>query len=141
MYKPPDNSKYIDRNFDSKLNDIITTATGEGKECLITGDLNSNYLKSNDHVDIKDIFTTNGFKQIIKEPTRITSISKTLIGMFLTTDSTKVSKSFVDANSLSDHDLVGVICKMHVKKYASRKLFTRDYSKYNKEYSKTVKPG
>ena len=54
----------------------------------------------------------------------------------MTTDSTKVSKSFVDANSLSDHDLVGVIRKMHVKKYASRKIFTRDYSKYNKQYFK-----
>ena len=38
----------------------IITATNERKQCLITGDLNCNYLKSNDHVDIKDIFTTNG---------------------------------------------------------------------------------
>ncbi|XP_057302635.1 uncharacterized protein LOC130636806 [Hydractinia symbiolongicarpus] len=134
VYKPPDNSKYIDINFDAKLNDMITTVTDEGKECLITGDLNCNYLKPNDHVDIKDIFATNGFKQMIKEATR--SISKTLIDIFLTTDSTKISKSFVDANSISDHDLVGIVRKMHVKKYASRKLFTRDYSKFNKDLFK-----
>lgn len=115
---------------------MITTVTDEGKECLITGDLNCNYLKPNDHVDIKDIFATNGFKQMIKEATRTTSISKTLIDIFLTTDSTKISKSFVDANSISDHDLVGIVRKMHVKKYASRKLFTRDYSKYNKDHFK-----
>ena len=44
-----------------------------------------------------------------------------------------ISTSIVYANSFSDHDLVGVIRKMHVKKFVPRKVFVRDYSNYDKD--------
>ena len=81
MYKPPDNSRYID--FNNKLYDILSTANSENKECILTGDLNCNYLLARDHADIKDIFTANGFKQVITDATRTTNISKTLIDVIM----------------------------------------------------------
>lgn len=51
----------------------------------------------------------------------------------MTTNPIKVSKSIVNANCISDHDLVGVVHKMHVKNYTPRKIFVRDYKNYNKE--------
>ena len=94
--------------------------------------MNCNYLVLNDHVVIKDAIRENGFKQLISKPTRITKNSKTLIDIIITTDSSKIVDSIVYANSCSDHDLVGIVRKMNVKKYVPRKIFVRDYSKYNR---------
>ena len=49
------------------------------------GDLNCDYLRKNDHADIKYVFSVNGFFQLIKNPTRITATTATLIGVIQTT--------------------------------------------------------
>ena len=40
-------------------------------------------------------------------------------------------------NSFSDHELIGVIRKLHIQKYQPCKILTRDYSKYNIEVLKS----
>ena len=45
------------------------------------GDTNGNYLIENDHEVIKDIFTDNGFKQILNIPTRVTDQTSLLIDL------------------------------------------------------------
>ena len=70
---------------------------------------------------------------LVSSPTRITSKSRTLIDIILTNDSSKIANSIVYANSYSDHDLMGIVRKMHVKKFVSRKIFVRDYKNYDKE--------
>ena len=45
------------------------------------GDMNVNYLSKNEHSNIKNIFSDNGFKQIIDKPTRITDKTATLIDL------------------------------------------------------------
>lgn len=42
-------------------------------------------------------------------PTRTTATSKTLIDVIATTHPNRIERSIVEANSLSDHDLTGVI--------------------------------
>ena len=108
-------------------------SSSENKETIITGDLNCDYLKSSDHPVLKDIIKLNGFKQIISSPTRTTIKSQTLIDIVITNDKSRIANSIVYANSFSDHDLIGVIRKMHIKKYLPRTIFTRNYSKYDKE--------
>ena len=137
-YKPPDSSKYIDKSFTTKFQDMISTTIVENKETIISGDLNCDYLVPRDHIEIKDIIKINGFKQLITKPTRITNTSRTLIDIIATTDSTKVVNSIVYANSLSDHDLVGITRKMHSKNYIARKIIARDYSMYDKAKLKTT---
>ena len=132
-YKPPGNSAYIGKHFTAKFRDMIETATCENKETSLAGDLSYNYLVPNDHKEIKDIVKINGLKQIIDLPTRTAKTTKTFIDIIAITDKTKIVASIVFPNSFSDHDLTGIVRKMHVKKFKPRKILTRDYSKYDKE--------
>ena len=49
----------------------------------------------------------------------------------MTTDRSKSADTIVNANSFSDHDLIGFIRKMHTMKYKPRKILVRDYKKYD----------
>eukprot|EP00112_Aurelia_sp_Birch-Aquarium-sp1_P015852 Seg3541.2 transcript_id=Seg3541.2/GoldUCD/mRNA.D3Y31 product="hypothetical protein" protein_id=Seg3541.2/GoldUCD/D3Y31 len=112
---------------------MLELATNENKETILAGDLNCNYLVPNDHKEIKDALRINGFKQLIQSSTRTTRKAKTLIDIIATTDKTKICNSIVYANSFSDHDLSGIVRKMHVQKFVPKTILTRDFSKYNKE--------
>lgn len=81
VYRPPDSSKYLNRNFDVIFNDFITTAVSEDKEFILSGDINCDYLKS-DHRDIKNNLKITGLKQLIDEPTRVTQHTSTLIDKY-----------------------------------------------------------
>ena len=69
MYRSPDTSKYLHREFNMMFYELLLHA-GE-KELIITGDFNVNFLKRNDNKEIKSLLTSYGFTQLIKEPTRI----------------------------------------------------------------------
>jgi len=84
----------------SAINDIKIKA-------IVTGEMNINYLKRDDHKDLKDIIDIAGFKQIILCPTRVNETSSTLIDIILTNNEHKISNSEVFPVSLSDHDCVG----------------------------------
>ena len=73
----------------------------------------------------------NGFEQVIKESTRVTQDTSTLIDVVLTTHSTRILKSIVANIGISDHELTGVIRRMHGAKYKLRKIPYRDYSHYD----------
>ena len=47
IYKPPESSKHLSKDFATKLSQKIETITNERKETIIMGDLNSNYLDNN----------------------------------------------------------------------------------------------
>ena len=54
IYRPPDGSKYLFKNFSTLLNDTLNVVSFERKECIIMRDTNMNYLDKNNHNDIKD---------------------------------------------------------------------------------------
>ena len=60
---------------------------------------------------IKDITKGYGFKQLISEPTRITTMSRPLIDITKTTDSSKIAKSIVNTDSFSGHNLIRILQK------------------------------
>ena len=72
IYKPPDPSKHLSKNFNFFLSKTLQSIDSEKRESIIICDMNVNYLIENDHDVIKDIFTDNGFKQILHTPTRVT---------------------------------------------------------------------
>ena len=129
MYKPPDSSLYIADNFVEKFEALISTCVIDNKETIIVGDINCDYLKKADHMAEKMILRHNSFKQIIKDPTRITKNTRTLIDVVLTTHDDKIDDSTV-LHSISDHELIGVIRKKHTIKFKPQKITTRDYSKF-----------
>ena len=63
IYRPPDSSKHLSKNFEQKLDDILSNVSAENKESIITGDINCNYLQKNNHRNIKSIFEGYGYKQ------------------------------------------------------------------------------
>ena len=104
---------------------MLEVGVNENKETIIAGDLNCNYLIKNDQREIKDALRLNGFKQVIDRPTRITATSKTLIDIIATTHPNRIERSIVEANSLSDHDVTGVVRKLHCVKFKPRKIYCR----------------
>ena len=50
----------------------LSQMTNSNKEVIIVGDLNVNFLKSQDNKEIKDTMKLYGFTQLINKPTRIT---------------------------------------------------------------------
>ena len=42
LYRPPDTSSYLSKDFDPLFDDILTTANAENKEVIFAGDLNCN---------------------------------------------------------------------------------------------------
>ena len=92
----------------------------------MTGDFIINYSKRNDHPGLKQTISTNGFKQIIKAPTRITYESATLIYLVLTTHPLNISTHKVIPTSLSDHDMVGCVQKLHNCKIKPKRITCRN---------------
>ena len=131
LYRPSDTSKYLDRNFESDFSDMVNTSVSENKELILMGDLNADYLNTSKNKEVKRIIKGHGLKQIIKKPTRVTKDTSTLIDIIATTHEQNVRKQMIRPNSLSDHDLVGVIIKKNCQKFTSRTVYKRNYAKYN----------
>ena len=93
------------------------------------GDLNCHYLKDADHKSIKNIVAGYGFKQQIKEPTRVTSETSTLIDIIASTHAGNVTSSVVLGSSLSDHDVVAIVRKINCQRTKPRKIVSRNFSK------------
>ena len=135
-YRPPDSSKYIDKNFDVKFNSMLDKISAENRETIMCGDYNINYKVANDHSDFKNLVKMHGFTQLIKSFTRITKRSQTLIDLFYTTDESKIADTLTYENSVSDHSLIGINRKVNCKRFVPKSIKIRDYSKYNADHLK-----
>lgn len=121
IYRPPDSSQHLLKNFDIVLSKTLKNVDNENKESIIMGDLNVNYLIDNDHQEIKDIFKDNGFMQIIENPTRVTHTSATLIDIVQVNNKRNISYNSVIPAGLSDHDLILCVRKIHNITFACQK--------------------
>ncbi|XP_057308103.1 uncharacterized protein LOC130645960 [Hydractinia symbiolongicarpus] len=132
-YRPPDSSKFLDKNFISKFDNMLDTISVENKETITCGDFNCDYNLPRVHSNIKDLVKLYNYSQVIKSSTRISKESRTLIDLIFTTDKSKINDSLVYTNFLSDHCLIGISRKTNCKRYPQKNIKARDYSKYNKE--------
>ena len=113
------------------MSEKLQTITKEKKECIILGDLNVNYNKIDHQKVIKKHFIDNGFEQLIKSCTRITSESETLIDVVLGNTPNNISHTGVITASLSDHSIITCTRKMNNIRYQPSTITFRDFSKYN----------
>ena len=130
IYRPPDSSKHLSKNFDTVLSNLLKDMDSTRKEIIILGDINVDYLKTT-HQSIKDAFILNGFSQLINAPTRVTETTATLIDVIQTNCKNNISYSTVIPAGLSDHDLIGCVRKMNNVKYQPITIHCRDYKNYN----------
>ena len=96
-YCPPETSNYLPRNFNNLLQEQESSIIKESKEIIILGDFNVNFNNTANN-DYKSIINQIGLKQIIKQPTRITHTSSTLIDLIMKNSPSNIS--------LSDHDMI-----------------------------------
>ena len=95
------------------------------------GDFNANYQKRNDSKDIKTIIETNGFDQLVKDPTYITKTSESIIDLIATNNPTAISNIIVHPLPMGDHELIGCVRKCNNIKYESKTVRYRDYKNYD----------
>ena len=110
-YRPPNSSSELFGDFEA----FVGRLDSEGKEYYIMGDLNCNMLPTScinvntqTLLNIADIYN---LKQLIREPTRITPSSSTLIDLIFTSHLNNISCSGVSHISISDHSLFLFIVK------------------------------
>ena len=140
LYRPPETSSYFNRDFDLLFDDMLTTVNAESKEVILAGDINCNYLKDSESKGTKEIIQSNGLKQMIKSPTRITKETRTLIDIIACTHDDRVMKASVYSNAISDRELTGIIRKVNCKRFVPRRIYTRNYRNYDKSsYKDDVK--
>ena len=136
LYRPDYSDMLNDKETESKLEKNIREVTSISKNSIILGDFNVNLIESKkpDTKKLKNIFKTYGFKQIIKEPTRIDSTTdkeSLLDHIWVTKDFGQIISSGTLAG-LSDHKGTFVKIKRkitHVKKV--KKIKVRDFKNYN----------
>ena len=108
----------------------------EDKESIILGDINCDLLDNNPTSLISELkFITNlyQYEQLIKEPTRITKDTSTLIDHFYTTNSNLIISSGVTAMTISDHYLIYGIRKFKTFKQAPKFIEYRDFKHFNQQ--------
>ena len=94
-------------------------------------DINCDYLKDNDHKEIKNLFVSYGYKQLIEKATRITKTSETLIDVILTNFPEAIRNYDTMLSSNSDHDIIAIIRKKLTPKYLPGRIYSRNYKNYN----------
>ena len=130
IYRPPESSKHLSKNFESILSTNLKDIDNRNTETIIMGDLNVDYLKQNNH-SIKNIFQLNGFCQLIKTPTRVTETTATLIDVIFTNKKHNISHNTVIAAGFSDHDLIACVRKMNNIKHKPETIRCRNFKNYN----------
>jgi hypothetical protein len=71
-----------------------------------------------------------GYKQFIKQPTRITKNTSTIIDI-IASNKENIKRIKVIPTTFSDHDMVAGLRKLNHQKFAPREIKCRDFSKYN----------
>ena len=113
----------------------------ESKELLIIGDINCNILKSpRDSNTNKLMFLTvlYNLEQLIKEPTRVTNTSSSLIDLILTNQPNNISYSGVIDLGMSDHSLIYAVKKQQVYQNVDKLDPKFEIIKYNLVFNHTI---
>ena len=126
VYRPPKDKNFL-KTFQKCLNKII-----HRKNIFILGDINYDLSLTSNNTDgkiqeYKSLIVANNLKNVIKDYTRITAETQTLIDHALVTDVTKVIKSGVYDPCISDHSLIYLILSFKQHRQPPTYKTTRNY--------------
>ena len=114
--------------------DNYTYALTLGKDIFVACDLNCNLLKDClESEALNEICNILNLSQLIKEPTRVTFQSSSLIDVILASNTDLVVKSGVKETYISDHYLVYSILKFKLPKPSPHYMVTRSLRNYSPE--------
>ncbi|XP_028518360.1 uncharacterized protein LOC114576263, partial [Exaiptasia diaphana] len=132
-YRAPDvNAK----DFISSLSNSMSSIDLDKSDVVLLGDLNVNLLKNSkgckkDKQELLKFSRTYDFKQLIKEPTRITDTSRSLIDLIFVNNEHRITKSGIVPLTISDHSLIFCIIKAGVLKANPRTFEYRSYKNFD----------
>ena len=103
-----------------------------GKEIIVVGDLNCDLLKpdSPEAMSLLDFCTSVNQTQLIKEPTRVTETSSSLIDIIMTSNVSLVENHGVALSHISDHYLIYASLKLKMLKPPPSYKCVRSYKNY-----------
>ena len=130
FYRPPETCRYLSESYNFSVQSHLSDVLKESKEAIMLGDFNVSYKNLYENTELKTTRTLNGFKQLIKKPTRITQTSSTLIDLIVTNRPLTISKTDVIASSLSNHDMIACIREVNSQKFAPKTIKCRNYANY-----------
>ena len=121
IYRPPDTSLYLPKNFNELFNNMLEKASNESNsDIVLMGDINVNFLCRRNN-DIKSILTLHGLKQLVTKATRVTENTSSLIDIIATNNESKIVKTEVIPLGISDHDMIGSVRKANHQKHQRRR--------------------
>ena len=130
-YRPPGSTV----DLFPKLEELLKSLEPDDTEIIIMGDLNCDFFKTNDNDTkrIKRIYNMFKLRQVINQPTLVTSDTKTLMNHMATNRPDAVSHSGVIGCGISDHDMVYLNRSMrltHIKR-DPKVIETRKYNHFD----------
>lgn len=117
LYRSP-SPQYATATFINVFGEWCKEFIEKERNCIIAGDFNIDLLR-NESVQMKNKISDECLKQIIREPTRITNMSKTLIDYLLVKNYCQnVTYKIEHCHKISDHEtvLINVNIKKNLKK-------------------------
>ena len=129
-YRPPDTPKGLFNDFE----DFFKSVDSEGKETLLAGDVNCNLaIDSKDPMSapVKFLYEAYQFCQLIKDYTRVTSHSMTLIDHLITNEPSNISASGVIETTISDHYLIYGVRKFPTFKSNPKYIESRNMKNFD----------
>ena len=130
IYRPPNSTHDFFESFDK----FIKMIDDENKEIYILGDLNCDMLKPEPDSatnKVKSLYELYQLSQLIKEATRVTMTTSSLIDHIVTNTPEKISDSGVIHTGISDHSLVFAIRKISVTKNRENIVETRNMKNFD----------
>lgn len=128
-YRPPDSSILC---FDTDLMATYTQALSFDKEIILLGDLNCDLMTDNPKAAALHSFCESvNSTQLIKDPTRVTRTSSTLVDVITVSNPDLVKKSGVVHLSISDHFAVYAVLDLKAPKWVPVPITTRSFKRYD----------
>ena len=131
---PDSSSQYYDNQFMTKLHIILACAAVQGKETILTGEFNCCFMSSKcnspDSKQLKSLFKSMSFKQLIASPARMVKDFASLIDLIATNCPQNISNFRVVSLHLSDHELVSCIQKLYWQKAPAQMKTFKNYANY-----------
>ena len=114
-----------------KIEILFQNMENDRKEVIIVGDLNCDLISVSNYTKrLNDLLNVFQMTQLIKEPTRITNTSATLIDVAIVSKPENICRSGVLHIGISDHSLIYVCKKISFAKKDIKTVNTRNYRNY-----------
>ena len=140
IYRPP--GKPV--SYFNELESLFGRLESQNKESIIMGDTNCDFDTplANDTKHLNNILNSFGYSQLIKDPTRTTSTTSTIIDHVMTNRPEIITCSGVIPCGISDHDALYLIRNVRAPKLKVPPKFTnvRNYKQFNiKDFQSDLK--